>query len=191
MHFDHHDRLGIIIDGANTHAASKVLGFDIDYKRLLQFARDRGRLVRAEYYTAVLDDADSEYSSIRPLVDWLDYNGFAVKTVPGKNISDIPGRRVVRSSNNIEITLGMVRMARNVDHVLLFSGHGEFRSPVAFVQSEGVKVSVISTLKTAQPFIADEVRRQADQFIELDDLKEHIGRAADARTPRLVRRAAE
>ena len=80
------ERIALFIDGANLYASAKALGFDIDYKRLLREFQAKGRLIRAFYYTALVDD--QEYSSIRPLVDWLDYNGYSVVTKPTKEFVD-------------------------------------------------------------------------------------------------------
>jgi uncharacterized LabA/DUF88 family protein len=85
------ERIALFIDGANLYATAKSLGFDIDYKRLLKEFQGRGRLLRAFYYTALVED--QEYSSIRPLIDWLDYNGYAVVTKPAKEFVDALGRR--------------------------------------------------------------------------------------------------
>ncbi len=74
------ERLALFIDGSNLYAAAKALGFDIDYKLLRQEFMRRGKLLRAFYYTALLENDD--YSPIRPLVDWLHYNGFTMVTKP-------------------------------------------------------------------------------------------------------------
>ena len=168
------NRLALFIDGANLYAAAKGLGFDIDYKRLLaRFSRD-GNLVRAFYYTALFDE--QEYSPIRPLVDWLDYNGYSMVTKPTKEFTDSNGRRRVKGNMDIELAVDMMQMAPFLDHVILFSGDGDFRRLVDAVQGMGVRVTVVSTLKTQPPMVADELRRQADQFLELQDLADDIRR---------------
>src|SRR5271156_5839002 len=144
------ERIALFIDGANLYASAKSLGFDIDYKRLLKEFQSKGRLIRAFYYTALVDD--QEYSSIRPLVDWLDYNGYAVVTKPA------------------------MEMAAHIDHMVLFSGDGDFRSLVEAVQRKGVRVSVVSTVSTQPSMVADELRRQADEFVDLTTLMPRIGR---------------
>src|SRR4029077_5304853 len=88
------EKLALFIDGANLYGAAKGLQFDIDYKRLLELFARKGNLVRAFYYTAVAED--QEFSPLRPLVDWLDYNGFAVVTKPLKEFTDAQGRRRVK-----------------------------------------------------------------------------------------------
>lgn len=168
------ERLALFIDGSNLYAAAKALGFDIDYKLLrTEFVR-RGKLVRAFYYTALLED--QEYSPIRPLVDWLDYNGFSMVTKPAKEFIDSMGRRKVKGNMDIELAVDAMEMADRIDHMVLFSGDGDFRPLVAAMQRKGVRVSVVSTIRSQPPMIADELRRQADNFIELEELKDVVGR---------------
>ena len=159
------ERTALFIDGANLYATAKTLGFDIDYKRLLREFQSKGRLIRAFYYTALVED--QEYSSIRPLVDWLDYNGYAVVTKPTKEFVDSMGRRKVKGNMDIELAVDAMEMAGCLDHMVLFSGDGDFRSLVEAVQRRGVRVSVVSTVTTQPPMVADELRRQADEFIDL------------------------
>lgn len=168
------ERLALFIDGSNLYAAAKALGFDIDYKLLRSEFMRRGKLVRAFYYTALIEN--EEYSPIRPLVDWLDYNGFSMVTKPAKEFTDSMGRRKVKGNMDIELAVDAMEMASRIDHMVLFSGDGDFRPLVAGIQRQGVRVSVVSTIRSTPPMIADELRRQADNFIELDELKDVIGR---------------
>ena len=179
MNIREDERLALFIDGANLYAAARLLGFDIDYKRLLELFRTRCRLVRALYYTALVED--QEYSPIRPLVDWLDYNGFTMVTKPTKEFTDSVGRRKIKGDMDIELAIDMLEMAPYLDHIILFSGDGDFRRLVEVVQRKAVKVSVVSTVKSSPPMVADELRRQADQFIELQDLASEISRAHEPR----------
>jgi len=172
--FDQRERIALFIDGANLYATSKSLGFDIDYKRMLSFFEEQGYLLRAYYYTALIED--QEYSSIRPLIDWLDYNGYRVVTKPTKEFTDANGRRKVKGSMDMELAVDAMEIADTIDHIVLFSGDGDFRSLVAALQRKGRKVSVVSTVSTNPPMIADELRRQADNFLELTSLKDEIGR---------------
>src|ERR1700730_8231316 len=98
-------KIALFIDGANAPATAKALGFDIDYKRLLTEFQSRGTLVRAFYYTARFED--HEYSSIRPLIDWLDYNGFTVVTKPAKEFDDGEGRRKFKRSMSVELAIDL------------------------------------------------------------------------------------
>jgi len=168
------ERLALFIDGSNLYAATKALGFDIDYKLLRSEFMRRGKMVRAFYYTALIES--EEYSPIRPLVDWLDYNGFTLVTKPAKEFTDSTGRRKVKGNMDIELSIDAMEMADHVEHVVLFSGDGDFRPLVAAIQRKGVRVSVVSTIRSQPPMIADDLRRQADNFIELDELREVIGR---------------
>ena len=185
MHFYQSERIALFIDGANLYATSKALGFDIDYKRLLMFFRQKAHLVRALYYTALAED--QEYSSIRPLIDWLDYNGYTMVTKPTKEFTDASGRRKIKGNMDIELAVDAMRLAENLDHIVLFSGDGDFRGLVAALQQKGRRVSVVSTLQTQPPMVADELRRQADQFIDLAEIEAIIGRDANQRPVRPAR----
>lgn len=176
------DRIALFIDGSNLYAATRTLGFDIDYRKLLREFGDRGRLIRAFYFTALLED--QEYSSIRPLVDWLDYNGYAVVTRPAREFVDSMGRRRVKGNMDIDLAVRAMEMADHLDHIVLFSGDGDFRALVEALQRKGLRVSVVSTMTTQPPMIADELRRQADEFIELAGLISRIGRDPTERTQR-------
>lgn len=182
MHFYQTERIALFIDGANLYATAKSLGFDIDYKRLLTQFRQKGQLVRALYYTALAED--QEYSSIRPLIDWLDYNGFSMVTKPTKEFTDASGRRKIKGNMDIELAVDAMRLAKNLDHVVIFSGDGDFRSLVSALQQMGKRVSVVSTLQTQPPMVADELRRQADQFVDIADLEQLICRDQASRPVR-------
>jgi uncharacterized LabA/DUF88 family protein len=174
MHFNADDRIALFIDGPNLYAAAKSLGFDIDYKNLLESFRRQGRLVRAYYYTALAED--QEYSPIRPLIDWLDYNGYTMVTKPAKEYTDSTGRRRYKGNMSIELAVDMMEMAPNIDHAVLFSGDGDFRQLLEAMQRRGVRVTVISTFRARSPMVSDELRRQADAFVELQDLSQDIAR---------------
>ncbi len=179
MIFYPQERIALFIDGANLYSAARGLGFDIDYKRLLDLFRSKGRLLRAFYYTALMED--QEYSPIRPLVDWLDYNGYTMVTKPTKEFTDAMGRRRIKGNMDIELAIDMLEMAPCMDHAVLFSGDGDFRRLVEAVQRRGVRVSVVSTIRSSPPMASDDLRRQADSFVELQELAPSIARA---HTPR-------
>jgi len=174
MKFYPDERVAVFIDGANLYSAARGLMFDIDYKKLLEFFQSRCRLIRAIYYTALLDE--QEYSPIRPLVDWLDYNGYSMVTKPAKEFTDSMGRRKIKGNVDIELAVDMMEMAQGIDHAVLFSGDGDFRSLVEAVQRKGVRVTVVSTMRSPTPMVADELRRQADTFVDLVDLSPFISR---------------
>ena len=161
MSIDPREKVVMFIDGANLYATSKAIGTDIDYRRLLAEFQSKAYLLRAYYYTALVED--QEYSSIRPLIDWLDYNGFTVVTKPAKEFTDAAGRRKIKGSMD--------------DHLVLFSGDGDFTALVAALQRRGKRVTVVSTLTTPTPMIADDLRRQADFFLDVADLAKTVGRA--------------
>ncbi|MCJ7598317.1 MAG: NYN domain-containing protein [Methyloceanibacter sp.] len=189
MDFYPTERVALFIDGANLHATAKALGFDIDYKRLLVHFRRQGQLVRALYYTALVED--QEYSSIRPLIDWLDYNGYTMVTKPAKEFTDATGRRKIKGNMDIELAVDAMELSEYLDHIVLFSGDGDFRSLVEALQHKGTRVSVVSTLTTTPPMVADELRRQADQFIDPAYLQKEIGRDPSERAQREPRRRPE
>jgi uncharacterized LabA/DUF88 family protein len=174
------NRIALFIDGANLYATGKTLGFDIDYKRLLKEFQSRGTLLRAFYYTAIFED--QEYSSIRPLIDWLDYNGYTVVTKATKEFVDASGRRKVKGNMDVELAVDAMELAQHIDQMVLFSGDGDFRSLVESVQRRGVRVTVVSTISSQPPMIADELRRQADVFTDLVELKTKIGRDPSERS---------
>ena len=174
-------KLAIFIDGANLYATAKTLGFDIDYKRLLKEFQSRGKLLRAFYYSAIVED--QEYSSIRPLIDWLDYNGYTVVSKPTKEFVDASGRRKVKGNMDIELAVHAMELARHIDEMVLFSGDGDFRSLVEAVQRRGVRVTVVSTISSHPQMIADELRRQADIFTDLLELRSKIDRQVSERPP--------
>ncbi len=175
------ERTALFIDGSNLYAAARALGFDIDYKRLLDVFKKEGQLVRALYYTALMEE--QEYSPIRPLVDWLDYNGYTMVTKPTKEFTDAAGRRKIKGNMDIELAIDVMEMAPHLDHIVIFSGDGDFRRLVEAVQRKGVRVTVVSTIQSQPPMIADELRRQADTFIELADIQDEIQRAGALRKP--------
>ena len=182
MQFNPQERIGLFIDGSNLYAAARSLGFDIDYKRLREEFAGKARLIRALYYTALIED--QEYSPIRPLVDWLDYNGYTLITKPTKEFTDSMGRRKVKGDMDIEIAVDMMELADVLDHIVLFSGDGDFRRVTEAIQRKGVLVTVVSTIRSQPPMIADELRRQADNFIELQELEPVIAREPKWRNER-------
>jgi uncharacterized LabA/DUF88 family protein len=168
------EKLALFIDGSNLYASARSLEFDIDYRLLLEWVASQARLVRAFYYTILADD--QEYSPIRPLVDWLDYNGYKMVTKPAKEFTDSQGRRKIKGNIDIELAIDMLEITPHVDHIMLFSGDGDFRRLIEAVQRKGVRVTVVSTIKSTPPMVADELRRQADHFLDLDDVARHIMR---------------
>ena len=171
------EKIGLFIDGSNLYATARALGFDIDYKNLLELFSSKGQLVRAYYYTALMED--QEYMPIRPLVDWLDYNGYTMVTKPTKEFTDTMGRRKIKGNMDMELAIDVLEMAEHMDHAILFSGDGDFRRLVEAVQRRGVRVTVVSTFQSSPPMVADELRRQADTFVELNDLASKISRNGD------------
>lgn len=171
--------VALFIDGVSLHATSRTLGFDIDFKRLLKEFEDRGSLLRAFYYTSMIED--QEYSSIRPLTDWLSYNGYTVVTKAVREFTDASGRRKAKGNMDIELAVDAMALADQIDQMVLFSGDGAFRYLVEAIQRRGVRVTVVSTISTQPPVIADELRRQADVFTDLAGFRSKLSRAPSAR----------
>ena len=182
MHFLPQERVALFIDGANLYSASRNLGFDVDYRNLLVYFRGKAQVIRAYYYSALLETDD--YSPLKPLTDWLAYNGYNLVTKPAKEFTDATGRRRVKGNMDIEIAVDMMELAPKIDHAVLFSGDADFRRLVEAVQRQGVRVSVISSIRTSPPMVADELRRQADQFIELADIAPDFTRRQTEPRPR-------
>jgi uncharacterized LabA/DUF88 family protein len=181
--FDQREKIALFIDGANLYATSKALGFDIDYRKMLKAFQKRGYMLRAYYYTALIED--QEFSSIRPLVDWLDYNGYKVVTKPAKEFTDAMGRRKIKGNMDMELAIDAMSLVDVVDHFVVFSGDGDFRVLVEALQRKGRKVSIVSTISSNPPMISDDLRRQCDHFIDVVSLKDEIGRAlSDRPAPR-------
>ena len=174
MLFYPEERLALFIDGANLYATARALDMEIDYKSLRAHFAKKGRLLRAFYYTAILED--QEYSPLRPLIDWLDYNGFTLVTKPVKEFTDDQGRRKIKGNMDIEIAVDMLNISDQLDHVVLFSGDGDFRRLLEAVQRRGVRATVVSSNQTQPSMIADELRRQADQFLDLENMRDVFGR---------------
>jgi uncharacterized LabA/DUF88 family protein len=172
MNFYYNERTALFIDGADLDATCKALGFHVDFKKVLELFRSTTRLIRATYYA--LYSEQQEYSPVRPLVDWLGYNGYMTVSKSAKEISDAAGRHFVANSIAVELTIDAIQLAPSLDHVVLFSGSADYRSLLAALQKSGRRVTVISSRKAAERSVSDELRRQCDQFIELDDLQDRI-----------------
>lgn len=174
MAFYKDERLALFIDGTSLFSTARALGLEIDFRKLLAEFRDRGRLLRANYYTTIVES--DEYSPVRPLVDWLAYNGFNVITKPAREFTDREGRRRYRGSMNVDLAIDMLEGATQVDHIVLFAGDGDFRRLVEAVKAKGTRVTVVSSVKGQSQTIADDLRREADIFIDLNDMADLIAR---------------
>ena len=169
------EKTALFIDGSNFYAAARALNMDIDYAKLHSFFSADVNLIRAYYYTALPED--QEFSSLRPLIDWLDYNGFAVVSKLTREFTDPEtGKRRIKGNMDMELALDMLKLAPHIDHAILFSGDGDFCRLLEDIQGMGVRVSIVSTTKSSPPMVADSLRRMADIFIEMDAIRDQIGR---------------
>lgn len=169
------ERVALFIDGANLHATTRGLNAELDFRKVREVWASRGRLLRALYYTAVIEG--EEFSPVKPLIDFLDYNGFSVVTKPVRRFTDADGRSRIKGNMDMEMAVDLMELAPRLDHAVVFTGDGDFRRVVEAVQAKGVRVTVVSTLKTQPPQIADELRRQADEFVDLADLLPDVSRS--------------
>lgn len=165
MNLKKEERTCLFIDGSSLYSTSRGLGFDVDYKKLLDFFTSKTHIIRAYYYAAILDTED--YSPLKPLTDWLSYNGYFLVTKPAREFTDSTGKRRVKGNMEIEIAVDMMEMAPHIDHAILFTGDSDFRRVVEAVQRQGTRVSVVSSMRSSPPLIGDDLRRQADNFMEL------------------------
>lgn len=168
------DRIAAFIDGSNNFASVEALGFDINYDALRAWLDRRGALVRVYYFTAIRKDADG-YATIQPLVDFLLYHGY---TVIVKDTRSFESGGVIRTKGNMDIELAVksLQISDHYDHAFIFSGDGDFRSLVEVLQDKGKRVTIVSSIATKPPMCADILRKQADAFIELNDLRPQIAR---------------
>jgi len=176
----HSEKTALFIDGPNLYFAVKALEFDLDFKRLLGEIELLGQVTRAFYYTLIIDG--QENTTIRPLLDWLDYNRYTVISKTAKEFVDSTGRRKFKGNMEIELAVDAMGLAKHIDHMVLFSGNGDFRRLVEAMQRRGVRVTVVSTMSTHPPMVADELRRQADVFVDLVDLRAKVARATTTKT---------
>ncbi|MFT9331506.1 MAG: NYN domain-containing protein, partial [Acetobacter persici] len=182
MNLKKEERTCLFIDGSSLYSTSRGLGFDVDYKKLLDFFTSKTHIIRAYYYAAILDTED--YSPLKPLTDWLSYNGYFLVTKPAREFTDSTGKRRVKGNMEIEIAVDMMEMAPHIDHAILFTGDSDFRRVVEAVQRQGTRVSVVSSMRSSPPLIGDDLRRQADNFMELATIASNFTRRQQAETQR-------
>jgi uncharacterized LabA/DUF88 family protein len=172
--FDPGEKMALFIDGPSLFSASRGLGFEIDYRRFLEAFRRRGYLLRVYFYSVVIED--DAYKSMRPWIDWLDYNGYQVVTKVARKFPDLRGRQIFKGNMAVELAIDAIEQAMNVDHLVIVSGDSVFLALVEALQRKGRKVSVVSTKSTRPPMVADGLRRRADHFIDLVTLQHEIAR---------------
>ena len=178
-------KIAVFIDGANVYAASKMLGFDIDYARLKNFFGDH--LVVANYYTAVKPRDKDVVDDLRPLLDWLEYNGYKVVSKPVKQYVAADGNTKTKGNMDAEMIVDMLELAPRVTDIWLFSGDGDFSYVVSAIQRHGVRVTVCSTIQStvaghSMPVCSDELRRTTNAFVDLVQLRDRICREVKVKT---------
>lgn len=168
------DRTALFIDGASLHHAARNLGFEVDFRSLRTLFEENTDFQRAYYYAAMPETDD--YSPLKPLTDWLAYNGYYLITKPAREFTDGTGRRRVKGNMDVELTADLLLQAPRLDHAVIISGDSDLRRAVEAAQGLGTRVSVISSLRTSPPMIGDDLRRQTDTFIELADVAYYFTR---------------
>ena len=78
---------------------------------------------------------------------------------------------------NVEMAVEAFELSEHIDHLIIFTGDGELRAMVEAVQRKGVRVTVVSSLKTSPPMVSDDLRRQCDNFVEFADLRDVVERS--------------
>lgn len=171
------DKTVVLIDGANIYATVKALGFDIDFSKLYSEITNGCNLLRIYYYTALVE-LDDDKIMLKPLVDWLSYNNYTVVTKMAKVITNRDGIRRIKGNMDIEIAVDALTLAYNlkscITDIVLFTGDGDFCYLVGQLQRLGIRVTIVSSLKTQPSYVADELRKAADNFIDIADLREKL-----------------
>lgn len=168
------ENLALFVDGPNFYSTARTLCFDVDYKRLLETFQSKGRLLRASYFTPLVEG--DEHVAVRPLVDWMQYNGWNVVTKRAKTYVGEDGRSRTKGNIDVEIAVEAMKLAPTIAHAVLFTGNRDFVPLVAFLQERGTRFTVVSSMRTQPQMISDDLRRQADAFMELDQLRDSIAR---------------
>ncbi|WP_336944980.1 NYN domain-containing protein [Asaia sp. HN010] len=176
---DKNERTAVFIDGSSLYYTAKTIGFEVDYRRLLRYFKTNTKLLRAYYYAAIPET--EEYSPLKPLTDWLAYNGFMLVTKNAREFTDQTGRRRLKGNMDVELAVDLLELADRIDHAVIFSGDADLRRVVEAIQRRGVRVTAVSSLRSSPSLIGDDLRRQVDQFIELGDIAgEFTRRQGDA-----------
>lgn len=174
----------VLIDGSNLYEGARSSRITIDYARLLDLLNDDGLLLRAYYFTALMDKTIE--SPVRKTVDWLSHNGYICVTKEAKEypvvenyIEDghVRSRTVKKLKGNVDIeiaTYAFTMSARlKLTELWLFSGDGDFTLMVKEIQETyAMKVYVVS----ATGMVSNDLRRQADKYINLMDIADDIRR---------------
>ena len=170
--FDSRANVMLFFDGANTQMAAKALSFEIDYKKLRDGFAERCNVLRSYYFQATPPDGYENYAYVKPLTDFLSYNNYHLITKPFRQFKDADG--VVRGKGNmdIEIAIQMMKSMNKADYLFLFSGDGDFKPLLEECQLNGhAQIVVVSTLHSEPPVVSDELRKQADHYIDWANLE--------------------
>lgn len=159
-----HEVTALLIDGANAYETQRVLGYQIDWQKTIKFFKPQ----QALYFTALPEKDINKPNNLFKMIDHISYNGYVLVTKPVKYF-DNNGVTTPKGNMDVEMAVHTLKAARWANHIVLFTGDGDFRMAVEDVQSQGVKVTVVSSCITRPSMVADELRRQANEFIDLLD----------------------
>jgi uncharacterized LabA/DUF88 family protein len=175
-------RTALFIDGPNLFMAAKLLQTQIDYRSLLTHFNENSNLLRASYYSTVVETPGDQYISLTPLLDFLDYNGYTVVKKMSREYTDAQGNRKAKNHTmKVEMTIDMIELAPRLDHVVLFSGDGDLLMLVDTLKRKGVRTTIVSTVHGETPVISDDMRRIGDSFVDLHAVMDIIGKPQTTR----------
>lgn len=159
----------VLIDGSNLYESARALSMKVDYKRLLDLLNEDGALLRAYYFTALPDRSIENW--IHKQVDWMMNNGYSVISKPMKEYVDASGRKKQKGNIDMEIAVCAMTQAQLATEIWIFSGDGDFAVLIKALQERfAVKVYVVSS----STLVSHELRRQADKYIPLEDIRQDI-----------------
>lgn len=171
----------LLIDGKNFYSTACALDITVDWKLLHQEISRQCRLMQALYFTTLPKGEDEhDHIAAKPTLDWMEYNGWTVCTKPGRAFVDHDGRRKIKGNTDVELAVAAMKLTPHVGHIVLCTGKADYVPLVAYLQETGTRVTVLSSKAVSPPMIADDLRRKADDFIDLDDMRTTICRAIAA-----------
>lgn len=156
----------LIVDGAHYDRLRTTFGTGLDFTKLVAFLSSNGALTHLHYHRDLRDREEEGRQA--PLLNWLDDHGF---TVIGHQVPASSSLRKERYGTNlIGLTVDAMATCRPEDELLLLAGDIKLAPLVEHLASQGVNVTLVSTL-TAPPSFAPqpELLQHAAGFIDLGD----------------------
>lgn len=171
------ERIGLFIDGYSLYQTVRAMDLRIDYKALRDLFASKGRLNRVQYFATVNDHDPDEFNPQRKTFDWLQYNGFDVQTIQTRSFTGSDGEIQYRGNASVLMTCYALKHAEHLDHVVILTGNADFAPLITALQERGTRVTMVSTIKNGS-LCSDQLRRSADDFIDLEDLRQQISKPA-------------